>query len=85
MGFAIECAHVRTGTDGGLGLEPSDWWTISLSRAHRIEQHQIGERPCEAKYERYLHALAQEFASRSAYMRDIEGQYSDNLARAAAI
>src|SRR5436305_15342556 len=26
----IECAHVRGGTDGGLGVKPSDKWTISL-------------------------------------------------------
>jgi hypothetical protein len=37
----IECAHVRGGTDGGLGLKPSDKWTISLCQTHHIEQHHI--------------------------------------------
>ena len=27
----IECAHVRGGTDGGIGLKPSDKWVISLA------------------------------------------------------
>ena len=33
----IECAHVRTGTDVGQGLKPSDRWTISLCRQHHAE------------------------------------------------
>ena len=61
----IECAHVRTGTDGGLGLKPSDKWTISLCRLHHLEQHAIGERDFEAKYDLDLRQLAVEFASRS--------------------
>ncbi len=33
---AIECAHVREGTDGGIGMKPSDRWTISLSPSRHI-------------------------------------------------
>src|SRR5947209_2886931 len=47
----IECAHVRSGTDGGIGLKPSDKWTISLCRLHHHEQHEIGEPAFEAKYD----------------------------------
>lgn len=61
----IECAHVRSGTDGGLGIKPSDKWTISLCRAHHHEQHEIGERAFETKYEVNLTELAVEFARRS--------------------
>ena len=61
----IECAHVREGTDGGVGLKPSDRWTISLCMFHRREQHALGERTFEAKYDIDLLELAQEFARRS--------------------
>lgn len=61
----IECAHVRTGTDGGMGLKPSDKWTISLCRDHHLEQHAIGEAAFEARYDLNLLELAREFARRS--------------------
>lgn len=46
----IEAAHVRTGTDGGLGVKPSDWWTIPLCSAAHAEQHRIGEKAFEERY-----------------------------------
>lgn len=61
----IECAHVRTGTDGGQALKPSDRWTISLCREHHAEQHRIGEAAFEKRYGLDLRALALEFARRS--------------------
>jgi hypothetical protein len=39
----VEAAHVRTGTDGGMSVKPSDCWTIPLCSAHHREQHNIGE------------------------------------------
>jgi hypothetical protein len=63
----IESAHVRSGSDGGMGLKPSDRWTISLCRAHHLEQHQIGEGAFEAKYDLNLVTLATEFAAKSPY------------------
>jgi hypothetical protein len=71
----IECAHVRTGTDGGLGLKPSDKWTISLCREHHAEQHLIGETAFERRHGLDLIELAHEFALRSphrAKLLDIE-------------
>jgi hypothetical protein len=65
----IECAHVRGGTDGGLGMKPSDKWTISLCHTHHIEQHRIGEQRFEAKYDLDLIELAIEFARRSPFWR----------------
>jgi hypothetical protein len=65
----IECAHVRRGTDGGAGLKPSDKWCISLCRSHHLEQHELGERAFEAKYDIELRELAREFARRSAFVR----------------
>ena len=63
----IECAHVRFGTDAGIGLKPSDRWVISLCQHHHREQHRIGERAFEAKYSLNLRELAEEFAKRSPY------------------
>ena len=76
-GLPIECAHVRNGTDGGLGLKPSDKWTISLCRSHHLEQHELGEPAFEARYELNLRHLAKEFAQRSPYLRKAE----NNVAR----
>ena len=65
----IECAHVRSGTNGGTGLKPSDRWVISLCEFHHREQHRIGEREIERKYEINLRALAAEFARRSPFWK----------------
>ena len=69
MRLPIECAHVRMGTDGGMGLKPSDRWTISLCHDHHVEQHQIGERAFEERYDLSMKGLAREFAQRSPYLR----------------
>jgi hypothetical protein len=58
----IECAHVRRGTDGGIGLKPSDRWCISLCAGHHSEQHLIGEAEFERRYQIDLIALAEAFA-----------------------
>ncbi|MES2326181.1 MAG: putative HNHc nuclease [Pseudomonadota bacterium] len=65
----IECAHVRNGTDGGVGLKPSDKWTVSLCQHHHLEQHEIGEARFEARYDLNLIDLAREFARRSPYLQ----------------
>lgn len=64
---SIICAHVRSGTDGGCGLKPSDRWTISLCVDHHMEQHQIGEAEFQANYSIDMRALAIEFARKSPY------------------
>ena len=57
-GRPIEAAHVRTGTDGGTGQKPSDFWTVPLcgtvfgagvAEGHHAEQHRIGEPAFERK------------------------------------
>ena len=40
-----EAAHVRTGTDGGVGVKPADRYTIPLCTACHAKQHRIGELP----------------------------------------
>lgn len=61
----IECAHVRSGTGGGVGLKPSDRWVISLCRFHHQEQHELGETRFEARHGISLRDLATLFARRS--------------------
>ena len=39
----IEAAHVREGTDGGMGMKPSDRWVISLCKDCHARQHNVGE------------------------------------------
>lgn len=47
----IEAAHVRTRTDGGEGLKPSDCWLIPLCfHHHETVQHTIGEPEFERRY-----------------------------------
>lgn len=46
----IEAAHVRRGTDGGIGQKPSDRYCIPLCSEHHAEQHRIGEQSFEKKY-----------------------------------
>ena len=40
----IEVAHVRLGTDGGMGKKPSDFWCVSMCRDCHTRQHSEGER-----------------------------------------
>ena len=69
---AIECAHVREGTDGGMGLKPSDRWTISLCRDCHTRQHQIGEGPFQAEHKINFKALAAEFLAKSPHRFKLE-------------
>lgn len=64
-GRPIEVAHVRTGTNGAMGLKPTDDWTISLCRDHHSEQHRIGEPTFEKEYGLSMKLLARLFASKS--------------------
>lgn len=78
----IECAHVRSGTDGGCALKPSDRWTISLCRAHHAEQHRIGEAAFEIRYALDMVALAQVFAQRSPHRRALlDGGHDPKLSQ----
>lgn len=67
----IECAHVRTGTDGGTGIKPSDSWTVPLCKAHHAEQHAIGEPAFERKYGVNLKRIAEDLARQSPHLRKL--------------
>ena len=57
----IEAAHVRKGTDGALGIKPSDCWVNPLCKKHHDEQHDIGEPAFELKYSVNLKDCAAHF------------------------
>jgi hypothetical protein len=38
-----EAAHVRTGTDSGVGIKPGDRYAVPLCSACHARQHRIGE------------------------------------------
>lgn len=39
----VEAAHVRKGTDGGMGEKPSDIFVLPLCQWHHRVQHMVGE------------------------------------------
>ena len=54
----IEACHVRSGTDGGTSLKPSDCWVIPIcSEGHKL-QHQIGEAAFETRFGIDMKAIA---------------------------
>ena len=61
----IEAAHVRNGTDGGMGQKPSDKWVISLCRDCHGEQHRIGEPSFQARFGIDMRHLAEAFLKAS--------------------
>lgn len=61
----IEAAHVRKGSDGGMGVKPSDHFVIPLCQHHHAEQHRIGEPAFEQRYGISMHRIAGELARRS--------------------
>ena len=62
----IQCAHVRDGTDGGMGLKPNDLWTVPMCAWHHLhDQHVAGEVAFEIEHGISLHAIALEFALKS--------------------
>jgi hypothetical protein len=38
-----DAAHVRTGTDGGVGRKPGDRYTVPLCTTSHAKQHRIGQ------------------------------------------
>jgi hypothetical protein len=38
-----EAAHIRTGTDGGVGMKPGDRYATPLCTACHTKQHRVGE------------------------------------------
>ena len=61
----IQAAHIRAGADGGMGLKPSDNYTIPLCANAHAGQHEIGEAAFENRYGIDTHKIAAELWRRS--------------------
>ena len=61
----IEAAHVRSNTDGGMGVKPSDIYTIPLCTAHHAKQHAIGESAFEKEFKIDMRKIADALAMKS--------------------
>lgn len=72
----VEAAHVRTLTDGGTGLKPSDCFSIPLCSAAHREQHQIGESAFETKYQIKMRAIADKLWSLSKHRLKYQQRHS---------
>lgn len=69
---AIECAHVRVGTDGGIGIKPSDRWTIPLCKDCHSRQHQLGEESFEKETGINMKAIAEQLFKLSPHRGKLE-------------
>lgn len=58
---SIQACHVRRGTDGGMGLKPSDRFSLPMCAAHHGEQHMAGERTFEDRHGIDMKATAEAF------------------------
>lgn len=72
----IEAAHVRGGTDGGMGLKPSDCFVIPLCAEGHREQHQIGEAAFETKYQIKMRVIADKLWSLSKHRLKYQQRHS---------
>lgn len=69
-----EAAHCRRGTDGGMGMKPSDRWAVPLCKTHHREQHR-GERTFSRRHGIDMREAAKEYARASphrAHLGEIE-------------
>lgn len=57
----VEVAHVRNGTDCGMGLKPSDFYALPMCREHHSQQHCVGEKSFWAMHKIDPLTLAGEF------------------------
>ena len=71
---AIECAHVRVGTDGGTGMKPSDRWCISLCKSCHADQHAMGEQTFEKLWAINMKELAAAFFRMSPHKHKLEAE-----------
>lgn len=71
-GGKIEAAHVRNGTDGGMGVKPSDSYAVPLCNEHHRLQHVWGETTFWATYKIDPLKLAAELWAKSPHRHKVE-------------
>ena len=74
---AIEVAHVRIGSNAGMGQKPSDWRTVSLCKVHHGLQHAIGEATFWNNYKINYELLIQAFCDGSPKAAEIRKVRAD--------
>lgn len=79
-----QCCHIRFGTDGAKGKEPSDFFTYPGCAEHHREQHDIGEPAFERKYGVSLLKHAEAIARGGRFHREIEEWKRTHNTRGAA-
>lgn len=52
QGVPVEAAHVRNGSDAGMGRKPSDYYAAPLCKGHHAQQHNQGETTFWDTYQR---------------------------------
>lgn len=60
--------HVRTGTNGGTSMKPSDGWCAPICAAHHSELHRLGNETFANTYDVDLRHVAATLASQSPYL-----------------
>ena len=71
----IEAAHVRLGSDGGMGRKPSDYYAVALcggAAGCHARQHQMGEASFWAEVGKDPQTVIAEFVRTSPVRREIE-------------
>lgn len=71
---AIECAHVRRAGNSGMGVKPSDAFTVSLCRDCHAESHR-GEKTFEQKHGIDLMKIARLFYCASPHRNKLDDPY----------
>ena len=77
----IQACHVRTATDGGTGVKPSDNFTTPLCADAHAEQHQIGEPAFEKRYGIDMRKIADALWARSPVRVRMERKFNSVPAR----
>jgi hypothetical protein len=69
---AIECAHVRTAANSGMGIKPSDAFTISLCKECHHMAHTMGDDALCLD----MMGLAREFYFKSPHRSKLDNPYA---------
>jgi hypothetical protein len=75
----IQAAHIRCGTDGGIGMKPSDRFVFPACEAHHAEQHRIGEKSFAGKYKLVLLQIADRLWRRWITTTDSGRKFAEQL------
>jgi predicted HNH restriction endonuclease len=68
----MEAHHIRSGTDGGVGLKPDDRFVVPLCAECHRELHNTGAITFERKYNIDLMAVAEQCQRQSPHLKKIK-------------